>query len=408
MTWEFAYYLLKVNVAFMLFYAFYRLFFYQDTFFKLRRFILLLFFALSIVYPLLDMQDWVRDQEAISHFVNVYSTILPEIVIEPGKAPAVIQYAWLVQTFVFVYWGVVALLIGRFLFQMGSIFYIAKRSKRTQVNGVQVYVMPESAGPFSFFRMIFIHPESHAADEISEILAHEQAHASQWHSIDVIVYELMNIICWFNPFVWLLKREVRYNLEYLADNRVMTAGFDSKRYQYHLVGLAHHSSTSVLSNNFNMPYLKSRILMMNKKRSCGILRVKYLLFLPLVVIMLLLSNVDAVARLVARETKNEVFMVVEQMPEFPGGDIALLNFIRQQVKYPAESMEKNEQGRVICQFVVDKIGNIRDIEVLRGISPLLDQEAMRVLKAMPRWKPGMQKGVPVDVRYTVPIRFSLQ
>ena len=320
MTWEFAYYLLKVNMAFVLFYAFYRLFFYQDTFFKLRRSILLMFFALSIVYPLLDLQDLVREQDAFSHFVDLYSTILPEVVIEPDQHFSVSRYGWIVQAIVLVYWFVVAFLSVRFLFQLGSIFRLAQRSKRAQVCGVPVYVMPEAAGPFSFFQMIFIHPERHAEDELDEILAHERTHASQWHSVDVILCELVNIVCWFNPFVWLLKREVRYNLEYLADSRVMKAGFDSKSYQYHLVGLAHHPSTSSLSNNFNMPYLKSRILMMNKKRSRGILRTKYLLFLPLVAILLLLSNMDAVARLMVREAKNEVFMVVEQMPEFPGGE----------------------------------------------------------------------------------------
>lgn len=81
--------------------------------------------------------------------------------------------------------------------------------------------------------MVFLHPESHSDKETDEILTHECTHVSQWHSIDVILSEMMCMACWFNPFVWLLKREVRHNLEYLADNTVIQSGYDSKSYQYH-------------------------------------------------------------------------------------------------------------------------------------------------------------------------------
>ena len=99
---------------------------------------------------------------------------------------------------------------------------------------------------FSFFHWIFIYPQAHPQNELSEILTHEGTHARQRHSIDVIISELMCIACWFNPFMWLMKREVRNNLEYMADNRVLEAGHDSKSYQYHLLGLAHQKSAITL------------------------------------------------------------------------------------------------------------------------------------------------------------------
>ena len=100
--------------------------------------------------------------------------------------------------------------------------------------------------------------------------------------------------------------------------------------------------------------------------------------------------------------------VVEVMPKFPGGDAELLKFIAKNVKYPQESQDKGEQGRVICSFVVTKDGTLTNYKVLRGISPALDQEAVRVLQMMPRWTPGTQRGEPVAVKYTVPITFKLQ
>lgn len=495
MTPEFAY-LLKVNVAFVLFYAFYRLFFYKDTFFKLRRAILLAFFGLALFYPLLNIQDWVRQQEPIADVIYMYSAMLPEATAKADAAASVDWYGWLLGSLGFIYWGIVAFLCGRFLVQLSSILWLAHTSERVVIHETPVYALRKAAGPFSFFRMVFLHPESHSDKETDEILTHECTHVSQWHSIDVILSELMCMACWFNPFVWLLKREVRHNLEYLADNTVIQSGYDSKSYQYHLLGLAHHQSVTTLYNSFNVLHLKNRIMMMNKKRSPGIVRTKYLIFIPLVGILMLLSNIEAVARLTvrlaneatvsnamvtatgilvdetgepligasvvvkdgkegtitdrkgafslevpanailrcsyqgresqevlaadmtnnthlslsskSREMNEQVFTVVEKMPSFPGGDAELLKYIATNIKYPKESQDNGEQGRVICSFIVGRDGSVNNPEVLRGVTPLLNEEAVRVINTMPRWNPGMQRGRAVAVKYTVPITFRLK
>jgi TonB family protein len=105
---------------------------------------------------------------------------------------------------------------------------------------------------------------------------------------------------------------------------------------------------------------------------------------------------------------DEVFQVVENMPEFPGGTAELMKFLAQNIKYPVEAQQKGEQGRVIVQFVVGKDGKLSDIKIMRSISPALDAEAIRVVKAMPDWKPGTQRGQAVAVKYTIPISFSLE
>ncbi len=495
MTPEFAY-LLKVNVAFVLFYAFYRLFFYKDTFFKLRRAILLAFFGLALFYPLLNIQDWVRQQEPIADVIYMYSAMLPEATAKADAAASVDWYGWLLGSLGFIYWGIVAFLCGRFLVQLSSILWLAHTSERVVIHETPVYALRKAAGPFSFFRMVFLHPESHSDKETDEILTHECTHVSQWHSIDVILSEMMCMACWFNPFVWLLKREVRHNLEYLADNTVIQSGYDSKSYQYHLLGLAHHQSVTTLYNSFNVLHLKNRIMMLNKKRSPGIVRTKYLIFIPLVGILMLLSNIEAVARLTvrlaneatvsnamvtatgilvdetgqpligasvvvkggkertitdrkgafslevpanailrcsyqgresqevlaadmtnnthlslsskSREMNEQVFTVVEKMPSFPGGDAELLKYIATNIKYPKENQDNGEQGRVICSFIVGRDGSVNNPEVLRGVTPLLNEEAVRVINTMPRWNPGMQRGKAVAVKYTVPITFRLK
>lgn len=450
MTPEFAYFL-KVNVAFALFYAFYRLFFYKDTFFQLRRAILLALFGLAMCYPLFNIEDWVRQQQPIAQVIYIYSTMLPEATAVANGAMAVDWLGWAIRSIGFVYWGMVIGLCGRFLVQLSSILWLAQTSRRMVLREIPVYALAKPAGPFSFFRMIFLHPDSHSEKEVDEILTHERTHVSQWHSLDVIVGELICVICWFNPFVWLLKREVRHNLEYLADNTVLQSGYDCKSYQYHLLGLAHQQMVSSLYNSFNMLHLKNRILMMNKKRSPGIWRAKYLLLIPLVAVVMLLSNIESVLRMASRltgtatpvaemrapevkvaqsepetvnkeragmveklETRdkkevpgNQVFTVVEQMPQFPGGDSELLKYISTSIRYPRESLDKGEEGRVICSFIVTRDGLIRDPEVLRSVAPLLDTEALRVINNMPRWSPGKQRGKAVAVKYTVPITFRL-
>jgi len=108
------------------------------------------------------------------------------------------------------------------------------------------------------------------------------------------------------------------------------------------------------------------------------------------------------------EEDNVVFVIVENKPEFPGGDAALMKYIADNIKYPVIAQENGIQGRVICQFVVNKDGSIVDINVVRSVDPSLDKEAIRVIKSMPKWKPGKQRGKAVRVKFTLPIVFRLQ
>lgn len=108
------------------------------------------------------------------------------------------------------------------------------------------------------------------------------------------------------------------------------------------------------------------------------------------------------------DEEEEIFMFVEQMPEFPGGDVALRQFLANAVKYPVIAQENNIQGKVYVSFVIDETGNIASVDLLRGVDISLDKEALRVVKSLPKWKPGKQGGKPVKVRFSVPIHFELQ
>lgn len=530
-------YFLKVNVAIVLFYAFYRLFFYKDTFFGWRRTALLCFFAVSAAVPLLNIQTWITEQEPMVAMADLYaSVVLPELTVGTEVAPTdwksiLSEYANIA------YWGIAALLMIRLIMQLAGIIRLTCRCRKIQIGNTSIHLLPKADGPFSFFHWIFIHPSSHTEEEFNEILTHEQTHARQWHSIDVIISELVCIFCWCNPFAWLMKREIRTNLEYMADARVLENGYDSKTYQYHLLGLSHQKAAVTIYNSFNVLPLKKRIKMMNKKRTKEIGRTKYLMFLPLAALLMIVSNIETVARttkkiavevieavdpqteqpapevqdpqvapqpeqdtktvtykgkvvdkdgkpiqgvkilsvpnstptevttqadgsfefkaspkakllflyqdgnkkkgisftderlpkenktnwtIVYNEKWNEVmqsdpgtpdnpiFEVVEHMPEFTGGGMpALMEYLSKNIKYPEAAMKKGIQGRGIVQFVVEKDGSITNVKILRSVDPELDKEAVRVVSAMPKWKPGTQRGEAVRVRFTVPVMFRL-
>jgi protein TonB len=120
-----------------------------------------------------------------------------------------------------------------------------------------------------------------------------------------------------------------------------------------------------------------------------------------------LTTVSAQKTVVAKKNQ-QVFDVVEKMPEYPGGQAALFEYLQKNVKYPADAEKKKVEGRVLVTFVVNTDGSITDIEVVRKTFPSLDAEAVRVISGMPRWKPGEQKGQKVRVKYTVPLTFRLK
>ena len=430
-------YLLKVNAGIALFYAFYKLFCQRDTFFQWRRITLLSFLAISFVYPLIDIQDWVMEQPAIYELADYYTVMMnaEEVTATPMASSATTHLPDLLTLFTYLYYIGVMVMSIRFIIQLISICRIRWKGQVIYLNGQRIISLPSEANPFSFFGWIFLYLPHLEQDSQEEILTHEQTHARQWHSVDVIVSEIANIVCWFNPFSWLLKGEIRLNLEYLADNQVAEALNDQKQYQYHLLGLAHTNSKTSLCNNFNVSQIKRRIIMMNKKRTRTTGRIKYALFAPLAAALLLVSNIsctstekkneqasttnnaqeDNILRIVEVEAddtlriveEDHIFQVVEEAPEFPGGHKECIAFLLKNIKYPQISQENGVQGRVIVQFVVNADGSITDPTVVRGIDPYLDKEALRVINLMPKWKPGKQRGKAVRVRYTQPVVFKL-
>lgn len=293
-------YLLKLNLALIVLFGFYKLMFSGDTFFALRRATLIGMCLVAMLVPGLNCSYWINKSVGMVSMANEYAAIvLPAVTVTPGGGGSI---GW-ETTAMTIYTMVACLFLLRFFWQLVSIVRLRSKCRTTDINGTKVYLLESDEGPFSFFNWIFINPTKHNRQETDEIMTHELAHCRQLHSVDILFTELFAIVFWANPFVWLLKREVRLNLEYLADNNVLAGGTDSKKYQYHLLGLAYRKNVATISNNFNVLPLKKRIKMMNKKRTKRIAKVKYALYIPLAAALLVVSNIETVARDIANVAK---------------------------------------------------------------------------------------------------------
>lgn len=492
-----AIYLIKINVALVLLYGFYRLTVSRDTFFGLRRLTLWLIYAVALMVPALNLEYWVRDTPTMESMANVYADTFYPVVFVKAQAPSI---TWM-DMLQCIYWAGVAVLSLRLVWQLFSIIRLAVISRKQEVEGITVHLLRGEGSPFSFFRWVFMYPSTLKGRQLHEVMVHECTHVSGHYSLDTLFSELFSIACWFNPFAWLMKQEVRMNLEYLADESVLSDGNARKSYQYHLLGLAYRQpkESTKIANNFNLLPLKKRIKMMNKRRTSEIGKVKYLLFAPLAGVLLMVSNIESVAReigeqipevaevqqkaeqalntdvAVANPMAKEVIEVMnpaeaekmeadktaeaalikaeeakvaadkaeeakaveqaklaaedkvktkpqtdttkkkktwvcmpETMPQFPGGREVLMKYLAANIKYPASAVKGKKEGRVIVTFIVQKDGSITHAKIVRSIDPELDAEALRVVKGMPKWTPGTQLGKPVSVKYTLPVKFSLQ
>ena len=317
-----AIYLIKINVALMLLYGFYRLTVSRDTFFGLRRLTLWLIYAVALMAPALNLEYWVRDTPTMASMANVYADTFYPVVVVKAQAPSL---TWM-DMLLGIYWAGVAVLSLRLVWQLFSIIRLAVISRKQEVEGIMVHLLRGEGSPFSFFRWVFMYPSTLDGKQLHEVMVHECTHVSGLHSLDTLFSELFSIACWFNPFAWLMKQEVRMNLEYLADESVLSDGNARKSYQYHLLGLAYRqpNESTKIANNFNLLPLKKRIKMMNKRRTSEIGKAKYLLFAPLAGALLMVSNIETVAREIGEQIP-EVAEVQQKAEQALNADVAVAN-----------------------------------------------------------------------------------
>jgi len=457
-------YLIQANLYLVLFYAFYWFILRKETFFNLNRTYLLASALSAALIPLLKV-EWFSGaaQPMQQRFISA------TVVVMDGYASPIEDIWTFGDVLTLVYYCVIFIMTIRLIFKVVKLNKILKDKDQ-----------PEA---FSFFMKIRINRN---LPKQKVIETHELAHVKQFHSADVLLFEVLAIINWFNPVIYLYKNSIKHIHEFIADEVVLKTETDKRDYALLLLSKNFGVATHTLTNNFfNQSLLKRRIEMMNKTKSRKTAILKYGLSAPLFLLAMVLSSAkiseskminklsekvkpnkqlseilipDVVSNLALTTTKenktttisknetdllkpdsvvkpkpnkanshminevsvvgygnssndttgNKVFTNVEVLPSFPGGIEAFGKFLGKNMKYPEDAKKQNMQGRVFCQFVVEKDGSLSNIKVVRGIGGGCDEEAVRVLALSPKWNPGMHKGEIVRVSYVLPIFFQLK
>ncbi len=429
-------YILKSAACLAVFYLFYKLLMSRDTFHRFNRFALLGLLVLSSLLPLVEAS--VNSPAAVQETMLTLEQLLLLADIQPeGESMAAATPSatvlWL-RAALLVYLTGIVFFIARNLCSLARLGRLIRQGKREALDSylpdrkeknVRLVVHDHDIAPFSWMHWIVI-ARKDLEENGREILIHELAHIRNRHSWDLLLADLCIFVQWFNPAAWLLKQELQNIHEYEADETVLREGVNARNYQMLLIKKAVGTRLYSMANSFNHSSLKKRITMMLKEKSNPWARAKYLYILPLAALAVTafarpevsavadeISAVKVIAPAVHDSIQPNVQTAVaapssalDQMPEFPGGMEALNTYLRNNIRYPQEAQKAGIQGRVIIQFIVSKDGSITDAEVVESVDPQLDAEGLRLIKNMPRWKPGMRKGQAIRVKQTLPIRFA--
>ena len=450
-------YSVKVAVCLALFYLFHKLLMSRDTFHTFNRFAILSMMLLSLVLPLVHLS---LDSEAgINRGTVALEGLVAQTVVADG-GNGVGEGLSLTQVLLAAYVLGVVLFVGKALLSVGSLLRLIRRARCVEVrNSIRIYTMQGDISPFSWFRYIIM-SEKDWQENRREIVLHEMAHIRRCHSMDVAVCNMMIVFQWYNPAAWLLKRELQTVHEYEADEAVLSAGVDATHYQMLLIRKAVGERLFSMANNLNHNSLKKRITMMKIKRTNPMQKAKVAFVLPLAAMTVAAFASQKVENLSEKvEQESEAFSSVsdnpvvravgetarvaavkvqedkaleeassmamakdtaevktgkkmpctdnpEMFPQFPGGHIALFEYLSKNIKFPKSKENEDVKVRVVTTFTVEKDGSITDAKIVRSQGEAFDNEALRVINGMPKWIPGMQNGKAVSVKYLLPITFS--
>ncbi|WP_207510214.1 M56 family metallopeptidase [Longitalea luteola] len=281
-------YIIKLSISLSVVYLFYQLFLRRLTFYNWNRWYLLIYSMVCFVIPFINVFTIIVKQPTLreSALINYIPAITQmangtDVTVESGAG----TINWMQVTTLVIAAGMLLMMV-RLVVQYYSLFKMRSKAVLLYEDKVKLYHIDAPVMPFSFGRGIYVNQYQHSEDELKEIIRHEFIHVKQRHSLDIIWSEVLCILNWYNPFAWLLRHDIRQNLEFIADQQVLQTGLDRKQYQYLLLKVIGVNSFSI-ATNFNFSSLKKRIAMMNKARSARVHLIRFLFLLPLLLVVLL-------------------------------------------------------------------------------------------------------------------------
>lgn len=392
----------------------------KETFHRLNRILILGCLIMSFAIPLVHFTG--RTNPTVDMVRQ--AVLLPEVLIN-GNANEQSVWSWADIIICIYIIGIVAIFSMTVVQTVRLTKWLRQCEHITDNRGNTIVLTDCATSPFCLFHYIVMSRDDYANNR-SYILTHEQEHIRLGHCIDLVILQVATIMQWFNPFVWLIGKNLKAIHEFEVDEAVLNKGIDATQYQQFLVIKAVGNRLQPFANNLNKESLKRRIIMMNQKKSNRWMMLKALFIIPVATLAVSVfasntgvstvtreavrtANALPTANMQTQQSATKAYDVVEVMPKFKGGESAMMEFLMMNMKYPQAAVKAKQQGRAVVGFVVRKDGTVSDVHITKSAGyAVLDEEAMRVVKAMPAWEPGKQKGKPVDVKYNVPITFRLK
>ncbi|RLD68021.1 MAG: hypothetical protein DRI84_00770 [Bacteroidetes bacterium] len=387
--------------------------------FQMRRAMILLIPILSLLIPFANQIN--MGANPIKKSV-VYNQVLDTVhVVGFESADNMIIYSYDSLPFI-IYSSISLVLLVLLVLRINSVF----RLRQNAIKEDNIFIISDEHQAFSFFSSIFI-PATQRKN-MRLIIEHEIIHVNQKHSIDIIYFEILNALLWFNPIILLLKKELSATHEFYVDQVIIGQNTDVEHY-YKVLLENGPLRNMAIGNNFNNSLTKSRFIMMTKSNNKERLTIRLIGMIFILSSMIFvfqacdngISNSESKSETSLTDSKKQIEskaipktnMVSKEVPEvdvypsYPGGDQARISFIAENTVYPEIAKKDTLQGMVYVSFIVSKDGSLKDLKVLRGVSPEIDAEALRVVSIMPNWIPAEKDGENVDFEFTIPFRFVL-
>lgn len=413
-------YILATQICFALFWIFYRSVLARRKTLALNRYFLLTSVVLAFLIPALSIPV---AEQPYSFVFESESQPIETTVLQERTSPTPI-YDWeKILLSVLLIGSLVTLsflIIGIFRLRQ-----VTHHATLIQNGKIRIYSLQAPDLAFSLFNRIYLSTADRNETALRQIVAHETAHIRLHHSRDILLACMLQIIFWWNPFVWLWKRSLREVHEFQADDFVMNNGVDSQQYITLILNLnGLNVEYPEFANGFCNSLTKKRLTMITQNRSK---RAKYkaLWSLPLIsALMLCFSFTERSEKTEQTEKAGQIENVRQEKtdtisntqsprrqdfdtpPQFPGGQEALIQWMIDAFKYPKEAQQKELSGTVLCRFVVKADGFVDDITIVESPDAILSKVVLETMQKMPKWKPAMKDNKPVDCTFTFPCRFS--
>jgi len=333
--------ILKINFVLLLFTAAYYALLRRFTFYNLNRAFLIFGILFSSLYPFIDLSGlFNRHQEKMPQLHEVVTQIQSVKI-----SPQPLVNFWSIMMFVMII-GALALAI-RLVIQLWSLYQIHSKATSAKCNDVHIKKLEGNVSPFSFWRNIYINPNLYTPSELDNILKHEQIHVKELHTLDILIAELSTIFYWFNPGVWLMKKAIKENIEFITDAEILNAGANKKNYQYSLLTVSNLQLKSNLVNSFNFSDIKTRIKMMNKGKSKKSSVLIYAFIFPVILVICLIFTISKAKESVAF---NQFRTIQTKVKLLKKSDIKPSASLQKEVETTTASVkQEKEQAPVIIE-----------------------------------------------------------